>query len=410
MCTFFIPYSRWQSLAKLGKTYNICINLYKPWLKTSTNTSVPFCAWVLAEATGRWHENVFGKTSEVPLTANPQPLPSTILTHPPATSEWVHTFVWINNATWKHSYKIYTVYLSHISCKISIQVQLVFWCLLFFLVLWFLSFVFCKMSFFCHSCCVFVARIDATSTTSFDRSKQLSGRAEIISSKRRTPAKAVKAKVPLQGSTSTLPRQGHVKATLRPRWIEHFEKSKKYPNYVVKIWWNTVRAVRAWERLKQVKMVKGYHCHTLQTLMDLMGNLMEHVLVLYVLCDVWHPAFAWKRCRSILRKVQCRSWQRHAQAQLKQLEHSSSRSHQNKCWRKGLIAFALKHVTSLSLKSSKRNLRSVAMHYCRDAAATLCELAETSLERYVKIKCSEVTPEIVNLGREDSSVILQPWS
>lgn len=48
------------------------------------------------------------------------------------------------------------------------------------------------------------------------------------------------------------------------------------------------------------------------------------------------------------------------------------------------------------------------IHYCRDAAATLCELAETSLERYVKIKCSEVTPEIVNLGREDSAVILQP--
>jgi len=50
----------------------------------------------------------------------------------------------------------------------------------------------------------------------------------------------------------------------------------------------------------------------------------------------------------------------------------------------------------------------IAIHYCRDAAATLCELAETSLERYVKIKCSEVTPEIVNLGREDGAVILQP--
>lgn len=78
----------------------------------------------------------------------------------PATSEWVHTVVWINNATWKHSYKIYTVYLSHISCKISIQVQLVFWCLLFFLVLWFLwflSFVFCKTSFFCRSFVIFVA-------------------------------------------------------------------------------------------------------------------------------------------------------------------------------------------------------------------------------------------------------------
>ena len=91
------------------------------------------------------------------------------MTRLPATSEWVHTVVWIKNATWKHSYKIYTVYLSHISCKISIQVQWVFWCLLFFLVLWFLSFVFCKMSFFCHSfviCVLLVARIDATSTTS----------------------------------------------------------------------------------------------------------------------------------------------------------------------------------------------------------------------------------------------------
>ena len=34
-------------------------------------------------------------------------------------------------------------------------------------------------------------------------------------------------------------------------------------------------------------------------------------------------------------------------AQLKQLKHSSSMSHQNKCWRKDLIALALKEAVNL---------------------------------------------------------------